>query len=533
MDLKLENIEELSKISDEYPKYDVNKLREISIKDPKWLAVGSGNIFRAYIAKLNQELINKEIYDRGISVLGSSNSEVVEKVYRDFDNLSLSVTLNNDGNFNVNLLGNIVEVLDYSEKIRLEEIIKNKNLELISFIITEKGYNLLDLDGNPLKTIQEDIDGEPDESKNLMSIITNMLYKRFKDSKAPIALVAMDNVSKNGDVLKSAITFLAKAWIAQGKMDHEFMEYLEDEIKVSFPWTMIDKITPGSAKVVEEFLLERGFTNISPVKLNKGGFRAPFVNSEEAEYLAIEDKFPNGRPSLEEVGVIMTDKETVEKLETMKVTACLNPLHTALAVYGCLLGYDSISTEMKDDELLGLVKGIGYGEAIAVVEDPKVIKPEEFLDEVINIRFPNPYIPDMPQRISTDTSQKIPIRFGKTIEKYWKVEDKDQRDLKYIPLAIAGWLRYLLGVDDEGREMELSPDPLMTILKEAISGIELGRFEPTEKLYDLLENEVIFGVNLVEVGLSEKILKYFKELSTSTGSVRKTLKKYTQSDLEV
>ena len=100
----------------------------------------------------------------------------------------------------------------------------------------------------------------------------------------------------------------------------------------------------------------------------------------------------------------------------MKVTTSLNPLHTALAVTGCLLGYQSISAEMQDDDLVGLIKGIGYLEGLPVVENPGIIDPKQFIDEVINKRLPNPYIPDTPQRIATDTSQKVAIRYGETIK---------------------------------------------------------------------------------------------------------------------
>ena len=78
--------------------------------------------------------------------------------------------------------------------------------------------------------------------------------------------------------------------------------------------------------------------DLEPVSTSKNTYVAPFVNAEETEYLVIEDKFPNGRPALEKGGIIFTDKETVDKVERMKVCTCLNPLHTALAVYGCVLG---------------------------------------------------------------------------------------------------------------------------------------------------------------------------------------------------
>ena len=61
----------------------------------------------------------------------------------------------------------------------------------------------------------------------------------------------------------------------------------------------------------------------------------------------------------------MTDRDTVNKVERMKVTTCLNPLHTALAVYGCVLGYTLIADEMKDTELNKLVHEIGPVEGMS------------------------------------------------------------------------------------------------------------------------------------------------------------------------
>ena len=85
---------------------------------------------------------------------------------------------------------------------------------------------------------------------------------------------------------------------------------------------------------------------MDPITTSRGTFIAPFVNAEIPQYLVIEDIFPEGRPPLEEAGVYMTDRDTVNKVEKMKVTTCLNPLHTALAVFGCLLGDKKISDEM-------------------------------------------------------------------------------------------------------------------------------------------------------------------------------------------
>ena len=43
----------------------------------------------------------------------------------------------------------------------------------------------------------------------------------------------------------------------------------------------------------------------------------------------------------------------------MKVCTCLNPLHTAMSIYGCMLGYTLISAEMADEDLRSFIQKIG------------------------------------------------------------------------------------------------------------------------------------------------------------------------------
>ena len=184
----------------------------------------------------------------------------------------------------------------------------------------------------------------------------------------------------------------------------------------------------------------------------------------------------NGRPALEDGDVILTDRETVDRADTMKVTACLNPLHTALAVFGCLLGYTKIADEMANPRLRRLVERLGYDEGMPRGRvNPGVIEPKDFIDTLIAHRLPNPALPDAPQRIAQDTSQKMPIRYGHTINAY-AAAGLDAGKLECIPLVIAGWLRYLLAVDDEGAAFTPSPDPMLGELQDRLAqgGVALG-----------------------------------------------------------
>lgn len=354
-----------------------------------------------------------------------------------------------------------------------------------------------------------------------MSITTSLLYHRYKNGAFPIAVVSMDNCSHNGEKLQASVMTIAEEWIKNKKVDSEFLNYLKT--KVSFPWSMIDKITPRPSDKIKDKINTMGIEDMDPVITSKGTYIAPFVNAEVPEYLVIEDNFPNGRPPLENAGVYMTTRDIVNKSETMKVTSCLNPLHTALAVYGCLLGYTKICDEMKDADLVRLVKQIA-NEGMKVVINPEIIDPQKFVNEVINDRLPNPNIPDSPQRIATDTSQKVGIRYGETIKAYMSAPDLNTADITAIPAAIAGWLRYILGVDDDGELFERSSDPMLDYLTKKLDGITVGNPESAfGKLNDILSDEKLFGVNLYSAGIGEKIENYFYKMLEGKGAIRKLL----------
>ena len=155
-----------------------------------------------------------------------------------------------------------------------------------------------------------------------------------------------------------------------------------------------------------------------------------------------------------------------------------------------------------------------------------MIDPEKFLKEVLTERFPNPFMPDTPQRIATDTSQKLSIRFGETIKAYMASADRKASELKLIPLVQAGWLRYLIGVNDSGEAFEISPDPLLPAMKERLAGMELGKPVDKEQLRPVLSDTTIFGVDLYECGLADKVSGYFEEMMAGPGAVRKVLEKY-------
>ena len=501
------------------PKFDIKALGEKTAKEPTWVHFGGGNIFRAFPAAILNDALNTGKYDRGVIVAETFDFEVVDKAYAPYNNLSLLVSLQSDGNIEKKVIASVTEALkadyQFDDWKRLVEIFCQPSLQMISFTITEKGYGY----------------NETDLARGLrpvfaMGKVAVLLYERFKNGELPVTVQSMDNCSHNGDRVKAGVFAYAERWVSEGLVPQAFLDYLKDETRVTFPWSMIDKITPRPHEQVKEMLAADGFEDNNYIETEKHTFTAPFVNAEEVQYLVIEDHYTNGRPPLHLGGALYTTRETVDKVETMKVTTCLNPLHTAMSIYGCMLGYTLISAEMKDEDLRPFIQKIGYMEAMPVVVDPGVLNPYEFIGAVINRRLPNPFMPDAPQRIAMDTSQKLPIRFGETIKKY-VARGLDMQNLVLIPLTLAGYARYLKGLKDDLTPFEPSPDPMLSELQAIVAPLEVGKADQDYScLKQLYSRKDVFGLDLYEAGLGEQIEGMVKELFAGAGAVRRTLHKY-------
>lgn len=516
------------------PSYDAEAVAEKTKKAPIWVHMGIGNIFRIFIGGIADQLLEKGLMDRGITCVEVFDYDMVDKIYDPYDNLVLSVTLHGDGTTDKKVLGSLSEAVkalpsESAQWERTKEIFRDPGLQMVSLTITEKGYALKRADGTYFDFIKADIENGPEKAASAMAVVAAMLLERYQNGKAPLALVSMDNCSKNGQNFRNAVLEMAEEWKKRGFVGEDFLAYIKDESQVSFPWTMIDKITPRPSEKIADELEKDGVESMQPVITSKSTYIAPFVNAEGPQYLVIEDSFPNGRPAMEKTegaGVYLTDRDTVNKSERMKVTVCLNPIHTALGPYGCVLGYELFSDEMKDPQMLELAHRVGYVEGMEVVPDPGILSPKKFLDELIDERFPNPYLGDTTQRLCVDVSQGIGIRFGETIKSYME-KYGDAKRLTAIPAAIAGWLRYLLAVDDEGNRFELAPDPMVPEMQEQMAGIVVGDASSLKgQLKGILSNENIFAVDLYQAGVGEKIEEIFREEIEGPGAVRKTLKKY-------
>ena len=521
----IKNREAWEKAGIQLPGYNVKEVSEKAKKEPRWVHFGIGNIFRVFIGGIADGLLEEGALDCGLTCVETFDYDVVDKIYTPYDNLGLSVILHGDGSREYKVLGSLAEAVkaqssNETQWNRLKEIFTSKSLQMVSFTITEKGYALQKADGTWFPFVQADIENGPDKATGAMAVVVAMLYERYKAGKYPLALVSMDNCSKNGAKLRESVLTMTEEWKKAGFVEEGFVSYVSDEKVVAFPWTMIDKITPRPSEKIADDLEELGIEEMQPVITSKKTYIAPFVNAEKPQYLVIEDNFPNGRPALEKgFGVYMADRNTVNLSERMKVTVCLNPVHSATGPLGVVQGYDLFAYMLNTNEdMMKMARMVAYDEGI--------LSPQAFVDELFNDRFPNEYLGDTNMRLSVDVSQMVGIRFGETIKAYVE-KFGDAKKLTAIPLGIAGWLRYMLGVDDEGEKYELAPDPMNEEIQEQLKEIVIGKPETfTDQLKPILSNERLFFVDLYTTGVAEKIEEMFREMIAGKGAVRATIHKY-------
>ena len=202
--------------------------------------------------------------------------------------LKISTRRFQSGNCGSALKASVTEALkadpQFPDWQRLVEIFRNPSLQMISFTITEKGYTFNEADlARGMKPLFA------------MGKVCALLFERFNAGALPLTVQSMDNCSHNGDKVKAGVMAYAERWVKDGLAPQAFLDYLKDEKKITFPWSMIDKITPRPHEKVKEMLAADGFEDNDYIETEKHTFTAPFVNAEEVQYLVIEDNYTNGR----------------------------------------------------------------------------------------------------------------------------------------------------------------------------------------------------------------------------------------------
>ena len=134
----LKETENWKKAGVKLPSFDIKKVREETVKNPEWVHFGAGNIFRIFIGSIADSLLEQGLSKTGIVCAETFSFDIIDEIYKPYDNLVLAVTLKPDGNSDKKVIGSLSESIRSTpakpdEWERMKQIFAMPSLKLISF----------------------------------------------------------------------------------------------------------------------------------------------------------------------------------------------------------------------------------------------------------------------------------------------------------------------------------------------------------------------------------------------------------------
>lgn len=366
------------------------------------------------------------------------------------------------------VIGSITDYLfapDNSEAVIAK--MAHPDTHIVSMTITESGYfyneNTHELDiEHP--DIVSDLSGA-DPPRTFFGYVYAALARRFKAGLKPFTVLSCDNMQKNGHITRDMLLTFAK------HRDPEVATWLAQ--KGAFPNSMVDRITPRTVKedvhnLAEEFGIEDSWPVVTE----------PFMQ------WVIEDKFADGRPPFEKVGVqVVQDVKEVEQFELIKLRL-LNASHSAMGYAGYLAGFKYIHEVIGNPMFHRYIFKMMQEEVKPLLPQIPGVDIDEYCQTLIG-RFSNTTIKDELTRICLGGSGKLPQFIMPSIAEQIQAGGP----LRRLTLCAAAWFHYLQGVNEKGQEFELSFDPMAAELQ------PLARAGGTDPM-KLLSVKSLFGDDL-------------------------------------
>lgn len=309
----------------------------------------------------------------------------------------------------------------------------DERTRLVTLTITAGGYKVDPATGAFAATDPEIVAdlAQPHRPCSALGYLVEALHRRRRAGLPPFTVLSCDNMPANGAIARTAVTGLARL------RDERLADWIERH--VAFPSSMVDRITPKTtagdrAMVARRFGIED---------------RWPVITEPFSQWI-VEDAFCHGRPPLDAVGVQFVDD--VRPYALMK-TRLLNASHSALGYLGSLAGHDRTDDAITDPVYAGYIERM-MREEIAPLLPP--VPGIDLLDyqRILLQRFANPAIGDRLSRLCRNGSAKVPRHVLSSIRE----ARLSGRPHGLLTLAVAGWVRYLRGVDEDGRPLTID-DP--------------------------------------------------------------------------
>lgn len=444
------------------PSYDRSRLKS------RIVHLGFGAFHRAHQALFTNEMLEKTGSDWGICEVNLVGGEALIKQLREQNHL-YTVAEKGAQATQVKMIGSVTESLHPALDGKAAVLAKmtEQQVAIVSMTITEKGYCADPATGrldknNPL--IVADL-AHPRDPISAIGYIVEALRQRCEKGIAPFTVMSCDNVQENGHVARAAVLDFANL------VDADLAAWIENH--VTFPCTMVDRIVPAAT---EETLKE--------IESLVGVADPCGIACEPFRQWVIEDNFVAGRPDWNVAGAeFVTD---VVPFEEMKLRM-LNGSHSFLAYLGYLGGYAHISDTMTNADYRKAAFDMMMKAQAPTLKMPEGTDLEGYANLLID-RFTNPSLKHQTWQIAMDGSQKIPQRMGGSL-RYHLARGSD---FKWLAMGIAGWMRYVAGVDERGEAIDVR-DPMVAQFQAiyAKQGLNVSVVKA------LLSIEAIFGSDLI------------------------------------
>ncbi|GAA4344900.1 mannitol dehydrogenase family protein [Angustibacter luteus] len=414
---------------------------------------GVGAFHRAHQAMYVDRLLSNGQSHWGICGVGVlAGDRTIADVLDEQDGLYTLLTVSPDGVTDARVIGSHVAHLHApDDRQAVVDRLADPATHIVSLTITEGGYGIDDATGEfdphdpatladladlaDLGDLTDAAGVEPPSS--VLGLVVAGLSARRAAGTAPFTVLSCDNIQGNGHVAEQAVTAFAR------RRDPHLAEWISEH--VAFPSSMVDRITPATTDETVAAVAALGVQDRWPVR------------SESFTQWVLEDRFSDGRPALDAVGVQLVDD--VLPYELMKLRL-LNASHQAMGYLAVLAGETFVHDVCRDPLFAGFLLDYMHHEAIPTLRDVPGIDVDAYCDQLI-ARFSSEAIRDTLGRQVVDGSDRIP--------KFLLPVVRDQlaagRSIARSALVLAAWCRFLEGVDDAGAPISVQDKRIDGLLR--------------------------------------------------------------------
>ncbi|MDF2043542.1 MULTISPECIES: mannitol dehydrogenase family protein [unclassified Pantoea] len=459
------------------PTYDRSNLKT------RMVHIGFGAFHRAHQALCSDKLAEQGS-DWGYCEVNLNSGDLIQALRE--QNLLYTLTEMADDSLQTRVIGVITQAL-HGKSDGIEAVINamsQPEVAIVSMTVTEKGYCHQPASGN-LNPDHPDIVHDlqnPDSPRSLPGLILAAIRRRRKQDLPAFSVMSCDNMPENGHVIRNVIVQLAQY------QDPALADYIQQHI--TFPSTMVDRIVPAMTDAA-----------FAALNVRLGCSDPVAVEAEPFFQWVIEDNFVNGRPAWEKAGAELVSD--VLPYEEMKLRM-LNGSHSFLAYLGFLAGYEYISDCMADPHFRAAARSLMVDEQAPTLRTQGV-ELNAYADSLI-ARYENRAIKHRTGQIATDGTQKLPQRMLDSLR--WHLQRGSDCDL--LLLGVAGWMRYVGGIDEKGQPIEIR-DPMKAQLAECVASSEEGE----ARVRALLSMREVFGDDLAQnADVVGRLTAWYNKLAT-------------------